>query len=401
MRMYASVGKLILKRALGLQRNYKQIEYKTVSKLDERSSGCFGCSNHSSKQVYANQPESDAYRSACALCEQCAQRVFVEEQEEIIKYVNENNRYGRKQGYVSTLKTNGIKLLLVLHMMNPNSYGHIFELPVSKLKLVMKCDRKTVKANLDRLKQYGYIDFVEASKRGLINVVLKGYEDYFKPAKEGGRGFLTISKELVEALLTIEDLTTLRLFLHQLVDADNHSHTVKKVFEKTYPELLRALPEYYKPNHVKKGLRQNLNNPIFQLRVEDKVVFILNQKYDARTVKAEAIKNSKECLTKYFEELNDNFVKVNEGELCPEECLQEAFCKASVKEYEPFVVGHGVIEDLAKMSLQVSLEDIKSALDFVYMTYVLNHRIIENMAGLVYSLIPDVRQINKQNALAA
>lgn len=37
----------------------------------------------------------------------------------------------------------------------------------------------------------------------------------------------------------------------------------------------------------------------------------------------------------------------------------------------------------------------------LHVNYVLNHRIIENMAGLVCSLILDVRQINKQNALAA
>ena len=50
-------------------------------------------------------------------------------------------------------------------------------------------------------------------------VILKGYESYFKPAREGGRGYMVFSEKLVTALLEIKDLTTLRIFLHQLIES--------------------------------------------------------------------------------------------------------------------------------------------------------------------------------------
>lgn len=399
---FFSVGKLILKRAIGLQRNFKEIEYKTISKLDERASGCFGCQNYSLKKVYANQKESEVYKTACEFCESCPARVFVEKREEVVKYINEKNKYGRKQGYSATLKTNGIKLLLVLHMMHPNRFGHILDLSVSGLKDIMNCDRKTIVANLERLKSYGYIDYVKSCERGLINVIVKGYEDYFKPAKEGGRGFLTFSKELVEALLDIEDLTTLRIFLHQLVETDDHSCTEQKVFEKTYKELQRALPEYYKPNHIKKGLLRNLTNPIFDLSVKDKVVFVLNPEYDSKKVKQKLILNNKSFLTEYVDQLNDKFIKINEGKLRPENCLPEIFCEEEkAQEYVPFVIGKKTITDLAKMSWQTSVYEIMDTLDYVYVNYVLKHRSIENMAGLVRVLMPQVLQMKRKSELAA
>ena len=64
MQQYASIGKLVLKNAIGLQRNRKEIEYVNVSRLDERASGCFECPNYSLKQFYKNQPDSQEYINA-------------------------------------------------------------------------------------------------------------------------------------------------------------------------------------------------------------------------------------------------------------------------------------------------------------------------------------------------
>ena len=373
MEQYASIGKLLLKRAVGLQRNYKNIEHKTVSKLDEKASGCFACPNYSLKKVYEKRPESKEYQDACLVCEQCAGRVYKEVQTEVVKYVNENNRYADKQGrYAKTLKVNGIKLLLVLHMMHPNRYGHIFELPVAKLKRILNCDRKTICANLAKLKLYGYIDYV--NEHGVLNVVLKGFEDYFKPAKEGGRGFMTFSRSLVEALL----------------------------FVKTYKELLRGLPAYYKPNHVKKGLLENMDNPIFTLKVEEKVSFQLNADYDAKKMKEQLIRESKTTLMDYIDQLNEKFVKINQGILRPEDCLPEIFCKTEgVPNYIPFTISKNTYGDLARMCWQFSIYEIMDTLNFVYMNYTLKHTPIENLAGLVRTLLPEVEEMNRMSQLVA
>lgn len=402
MEQYASIGKLVLKNAIGLQRNRKEIEYLKTSKLDERASGCFECPHFSMKQFYKNQPDSPAYIDLQYKCATCPHRVEKECIEQKVRYINENNKYGTKSGYSATLKTNGIKLLIVLHMMHPNRFGHIFDLSITSLKDILGCDRKTVLSNLDSLKEYDYIDYIKSDQRGYINVILKGYEAYFKPAKEGGRGYMVFSEKLVEALLSIKDLTTLRIFLHQLIDTDNHADTEQKTFKKSYHDLLLGLPRYYKPNIIRKGLTVNMDNPIFQLVIADQVTFKLNPDYNAKQVKEQLIRDSRVEIVDYMDRLNDNFDKVNEKLATAEEVLSESFYKDKRPAvYSPFIIKKADIEDLAKMCWQMSIYDILDAIDYIYVNYVMNHTPIDNLPGLVRSLVPEIIDNREFSKLAA
>lgn len=402
MEQYASIGKLVLKNAIGLQKNRKEIEYRTVSKLDEKASGCFACPIYSQKLFYADQPDGNEYLNACYQCTKCKHRVTKEVTEEHVKYINEKNKYATKIGYSETLKSNGLKLLIVLHMMHPDRYGYIYNLSISELKDTLKCDRKTVISNLESLKNYDYIDYVKTSHRGFINISLKGYDSYFKPAREGGRGYMTFSIKLVEELLKIKDLTTLRLFLHQLIDTDNHAETEQKVFKKTYHELRDCLPGYYKPNHIKKGLLGNIDNPIFKLNVGEAVTFILNSEYNAKQVKEQLIRDSRRSLKDYIKQLNDKFDSINAKEALPEDLLPEDFWKDSKPEkYVDLTVKVNDIEDLAKMCWQFSMYDIIDAINYIYMNYILAHRLIENLPGLVRTIIPEIRELRESFKLAA
>lgn len=98
MEQYAPIGKLMLKNAIGLQKNRKEIEYRTVSRLDEKASGCFECPNYSVMQVYKDKPDSNAFLSAKHTCANCNHCVYKEVIEEHVKYINEGNRYATKIG---------------------------------------------------------------------------------------------------------------------------------------------------------------------------------------------------------------------------------------------------------------------------------------------------------------
>ena len=391
MERFASIGKLVLKNAIGLQKNRKEIEYVEISKLDEKASGCFECPTFSLKQFYCHQPNHPELIEVEYKCANCPHRVTTVCTEERLRYINDKNKYGTKTGYSATLKTNGIKLLIVLHMMHPNRFGHIFNLSVSHLKNILGCDRKTVVSNLGYLKKYGYIDYISSDQRGFINVILKEYESYFKTAKKGGRGYIVFSLELVEALLKVKDLTTLRIFLQQLIEIDNHAGTEQKVFKKSYRELLNGLPKYYKPNIVRKGLTTNSDNPIFQLDIGECVTFKLNPNYNAKQVKEQLIKKSRIKLIDYVDKLNDHFVMINNKKILPEDFLPEIFYKEKCPAvYSPFIIKTSDIEDLAKMSCQISLDDIINTLNYTYANYILAHVPIDNLPGLVRTLIPDV-----------
>lgn len=404
MEQYASIGKLALKNAIGLQKNRKEIEYKTVSKLDEKASGCFECPIYSRKQIFKAHPESSEYYAACQACANCSHCIYSTVIEERVKYINEKNRFGTKIGYSETLKTNGLKLFLVLHMMHPNRFGHIFNLSISGLKEILGCDRKTILANLEKLKEYQYIQYVASEKRGCVNVIITGYESYFKPAQEGGRGYMVFSLELVKALLEIKDLTALRLFLHQLIDTDNYSDTAKQIQHRSYQELLGCLPGCYKPFHIRKALSSN-HSPIFQLNVDDakaSVTFKLNPSYNAKKVKEELISDAKKLLIKYVDKLNDHFELINQQKAHSEDLLNEIYyINGRPKQYVPYSVSRSDLEETAKMAWQFSIHDILDAIDYIYIHFTLKKTPIDNYPGLVRTVIPEVHESHKLLSLVS
>lgn len=402
MEAYASIGKKVLKNAIGLQHNRKETIYVPIQKLDEKESGCFSCKQYFLKQSLQKNPDSPLYLTACSACESCPNRVNYNTYEEKTVYINEKNRYGMNRGYNITLKSNGLKLFILLHMFHPDRYGIIQNLNISDLQELLYCDRKTITTNLDKLKQYGYIEYVRP-QRGYITVVLTDYESYFSPAKEGGRGYMTLSKELVMELIRIKDLNCLRLFLHQLIDSDSYSHTQKSTFTKSYRELAGYLPGYYKPNHVRKGLTKGLDSPIFRLDIQDaSVSFRLNDAFDAKKIKDDIINTSRKEYTEYIEFLNDSFDQINSGQASPENLLPEIYYQDNRPGYyKDYSVNQNIIRDLAKMTWQFSVYDIKDAIDYIYKNYILHNKPIDNYPGLVRTLIVQFHQNREANRAAA
>ena len=388
MEKYASIGKRVLKNAIGLQQNRKEIKYETVEKLDEKASGCFSCKYHAFKKAFQASPDHERYLGACAACQNCPNRQYYTETVEKTTYINENNRYGMKRGYSMTLKANALKLFLLLHMQRPDRYGVILHIRLESLRQDLGCDRKTVLSNLDTLKKYGYIDYAAAEERGYFNAVLLDYESYFLPAREGGRGYMVFSQELVQELFKIRDLTTLRLFLHQLLDTDSYQNTGKLYFTKSFKELVNCLPGYYKPNHVRKGLMKNSDNSIFTLAVGNTVTFHLNPEYNAKKIKETLIDDSRKEFTGYFEYLNTSFHAINEGRGRPEHLLPEIYYKEGQPGFYPdYTVTRKDIGDLAKLGWQYSEAYIKDAIDYIYKNYVLHNKPVENYCGLARTLI--------------
>ncbi len=70
-------------------------------------------------------------------------------------YYNEKNKYG----YKPRLKSNAIKLFILLHFYNPNKFGIINNVSLKDLVHYLHCNIKTIINNLDILTMYGYLSY--------------------------------------------------------------------------------------------------------------------------------------------------------------------------------------------------------------------------------------------------
>ena len=203
---FANIGKAVLLQSLGLQKNYTEIIEDHTDVIDYNAPSCSDCKY---RALVQNFPEgSEIYESAQNACNNCPNKTLVKKAVCKKVYHNEKNRYG----YKPRLKSNAIRLFLLLHFYHPDRFGIISGIDLSQLGARLGCDIKTVKNNLEILKNYSYISYCKVSPH-CINLCITDYEQYYLPAARGGRGFLVLSKPLLEQLLSLDSLISLRLHL--------------------------------------------------------------------------------------------------------------------------------------------------------------------------------------------
>ena len=212
---YARIGKGILTKAIGLQKNYVEIYSKGPDVLNENRSDCHNCIVHQKKEeLRALGLDKEADKIHC-FCHTCPTSVWEPSYTTEKRYINEKNRYG----YQPTLKLNAIRLLLLYHFLQPDAYGFIKDVCKKELAATIGCTAATIDACNDVLQDYGYCYFGNSGIRDhCINILLTEYKDYHKTAAEGGRGYITMSQDMLSDLCGIENLNTLRLNLKGILE---------------------------------------------------------------------------------------------------------------------------------------------------------------------------------------
>ena len=255
---FANIGKAVLIQSIGLQKNYIEVKESETSVIDYNNAACTDCKYKAFIQAFA--PDSEAYLSACETCRNCPHKIFTQKTEYKKIYHNETNRFG----YKPRLKTNAIKLLLLLHFYHPDRFGIIKNIDIRELAEHLHCDIKTVKNNLEILNRYAYVTYARTDSY-IITLCLNDYTSYYLPARQGGRGFIVLSKKLLSQILEIDTLVTLRIYLRQLISIDNLNAKGGPftAISNTYKDLKRFLPEYCKPNNIRKAVQTS--NDIFTI----------------------------------------------------------------------------------------------------------------------------------------
>ena len=385
---FARIGKGVISKSIGLQKNYKEIYEKGPDVLNEHKSGCMNCPIYEKKQMLLSLGLSDPVELLNSHCKTCSTAVW-ESSYKCVNYVNEKNRYG----YQPTLKCYAIKLLLLYHFLQPDGNGFVMNANVKELAQMLGCTTATIHASNDALIEYGYC-YISTLYDNQFNVHLPEYKDYHKTAAEGGRGYITMSSDMLKDLMAIPALNTLRLNLKGILEVDNASYT--RTNEDTYSTVTTSflklrgfLPTYCKNNVIRKALEQD--DSIFDLEFQDAgVSFRIHDKYAQKKLRDAMLKDTKDSIITYVEDLNDIFEAADAASPFEKEQYKDILSTMHIEasdKYPALLINLTDYADLAGLALQYNLQMVFMAISQIYNNYVITRRPIDNFGALTRTII--------------
>ena len=335
----ASIGFGVLLNSIRLEANH--IEYRSVDTFDPVATGCDHCSID---RIH---------------CKDCLLKRFKTTTEKV--YINEKARYGKRQ-FVSKF---GVLALLWLHFRNPDEKGVIDKVDVLDLCHDIGCTRRTAVNVLKDLADYGYIAITKLDVPGYYRVHLCDYTSYFKPASEGGRGYMTISHEMFLKLTELKDINSLRLTIRGILTASEQKRKTGFVEEKSLKEMHYELPAYV----TNKKIREILSSDVFtsMFEVYDKkytISFKLKNDYMQHGMRDKLISDCKESVLRCVKEL----------------------AKQAPKQ-KPFRLDDYQLKCISEIGVKFPAGYVVDAVKSVFQTYHMNDIAIQDIGALVRTIV--------------
>lgn len=163
----------------------------------------------------------------------------------------------KKSTYEKTLKINVIKLFLLLNFEITDLTNGIAEkVSYGEMGEKMGCTVKTVRAALEALSESAYISYTKLNPR-YFTAKLLNYKDMFKKAKDGGQGYLSISSDALNTILSLRHLNDIRIAMVSIFESvKNEMTSPSKTLGAVIPisSFKKALPDYLRPCHIRKSI---------------------------------------------------------------------------------------------------------------------------------------------------
>ena len=393
---YGRIGKAPLIKAIGVQKNHKEIIYTETQELDQVASGCYTCDNYKNIDFLEYMPceIQEAAKACCASCPFAVYKTVIHETE---RYINEKNIYGNQP----RLKAIALKLLLIYHFSYPDENGLISGLSAKELAAYIGCSTRSIHNANDALMEYGYIMHCKDgfSKRK-FQVFLKEYKSYSLPADQGGRGYATFNRECLDELVKIKDLNQLRILLRAALDIDTNRDSQRDlVLFQDFDSLRRFLPGYCKPGIIRRALSSITN--LFSISFdEDQIQLKMNPCFHGRRIlDAENDKHTSQMKT-YMESLDKAMNQLNLNAIHQEAENQTALSfltenGITSKFFDPslgkeifhnFHLRQEDYKDLGLLCTTYSVEKVKIYISYVYEKYHV-HSKMQRIGALIRSLL--------------
>lgn len=164
----------------------------------------------------------------------------------------ERSRYGSS---LPRLTRFGILLLLYIHFQDPDQNGLVRFFEPDTAAEAIGCTRRTIMNNLHCLEHGGYISMSKAGYAGVYNIFISDYQDYFKSAAKGGRGYCSIHRDFFFGAVKCHDLNELRMTIRSVLD-QNAEKADRLPKDPEYIFYRNGLPKTMSLEHIKEVLRE-------------------------------------------------------------------------------------------------------------------------------------------------
>lgn len=395
---FAKIGKGVLSKAIGLQKNYTEDYVKVHDTIDTVKSGCPNCPYYSNNidplSSYQGYRENITFSPECS---SCSSAVWHTKYQVIHRRINERNRYG----YQPTLKSNSIKLLLLYHFLQPDSYGFIKNVNKKELASALGCTVATINACNKALSDYDYCHISDSGiAKNHISVYLTDYKNYHKTASEGGRGYLTLSSAMLNAILSLHSLNALRMQIKGLLEIDNAR--LKKLSDisasATYKKLRGFLPQYCKNNVIRKALSEK-TILLTTVLSKDGVEFSLNDSFTISSMRNKMLSHAEKSIESFVMNINDTVEDYDSDLPDKKETALAAFAEMNIlraDKYKSVLLTKDDYSSLSSLAVQYNLQIVLSSLTQIYNTYLLQNKPVNNIGALCRTFIR-----NRSNILLA
>ena len=379
---HAKIGKAILIQAIGIAHNHKILHVN-----------CNACSNcpHFSTLCGVGHTGDIASFITSTSCAQCPHHKEYEEAKNMSEatYVNEKNRFGDKK----RLSNLSLKLLVLYHFYEINATGLIMNINIKDVAQKLECTVRSVRNCNTELQNAGYL-YTTNSHLGIYSVYIPEYQNYFKSASQGGRGYITLSKELLDYIISIKKVTPLRMALRTLSELDTASNDV---YIKNINDIRLYLPEYCRRNVICKFL--DFLKPIFKAEytaASNSIRFeYICEKVNVKSAKPAIIKKFKNKLIDFKVSMaNDQAYLHNNKDFPDIHTLNNADFFEGINLTPDYIdalpsglFSSAETNDLAELSYTYTFDIVREALKIYFKEYFLKQEHIESLGGLIRTII--------------
>ncbi|MDD3361819.1 MAG: hypothetical protein PHW34_09130 [Hespellia sp.] len=391
---YARIGKAPFTKAIGVQKNHKEVIYTETQELDCAASGCFSCENYQKYIEFFEFMPPEIQEKAKNCCANCPHAVYKTVVHESYKYINEKNMFG----FAPRLKSIALKLLLIYHFSNPDEHGLVCSMSPKELAAYLHCTVRSIKNANNTLQKYGYIMYCnDGLSKNHFNVLLTEYSTYALPADQGGRGYATFNQQCLDELVKIKNLNQLRISLRVALDIDTKKGDSPLIVKQSFESLRRFLPQYCKPGVIKNALSAtNLFKVAYD---EDNVLLQMyenchgRRNFDKETLaNGEAIKNYVDPLNQAMDTFNKRMIeqKIQDIDLInyleAENIHLKDFSANKKQLFVPFDLSPQDYKDLGILTISYTVEEVKSCLQYIHTNYISNFK-LQSIGALARTIL--------------